>query len=223
MRKGRALLLLLVAVTVASTAMFSTQASAVISYSEEIGGSCGSFVLLWGTDVDGGCRTHATSEGRVELRKHIFGIESHITSCNSEFSGRFESAGYGYLLEQVFSGAGCNRQACRVFIDDDPPIWEVSPWNAIGREGVPDGLAEGTEFLTTDFCVEPVGGGADETCEIDIPFQSYSNQHRQEYGHVSEMSAHGSPGSRCELVGHWNSETGGTHDGAAEQELVVTH
>jgi hypothetical protein len=144
----------------------------------------------------------------------VFGIESHITSCNNEFAGRVAGNATGQIFEQVLTGASCSRQACKTGS-------EGNPWPASGSENTAGVSPQG--FLTTNFCVEPVGGGTDETCEIDVPFNSYSNQHRQEYGQVGEMSSHGISGFRCELVGHWNSETGGTHDGQAEQEGVITH
>lgn len=180
---------------------------------ESTGNHC-SAVSLSGTDVDGGCLTHATSNAGVVLRKHVFGIESNITTCDNEFAGRLSEDAEGYLLEQVLTGAGCSRQACK-------PSSEATPWAAHGFEGTPQGVTEGDEYLTMNFCAEPVGGGTDETCEIDVPFQTYEQQHRQEYGHTSEMGSHGISGFRCELVGHWTSETGGTHDGAAEQQITL--
>jgi hypothetical protein len=207
------------AAIIVAAIVIPAQAAGFVTYSREGGSACDGLMTALGTDVDGGCLTHATSEGTIELRKHIFGIESHITGCNNEFAARFLSDGSGWIFEQALSGASCSRQACRVPNTSNPPILEGDPWKAHGTESF--GSGQGT--LTTSFCVEPVGGGTDETCEIDVPFRSYSNEHRQEYGQVGEMSSHGMTGFRCELVGHWNSEVGGTHDGQAEQELVVTH
>jgi hypothetical protein len=180
---------------------------------EATGNHCAG-VTVSGTDVNGGCLTHAFSEGSVELRKHVFGVESHITDCNHEFAARVGEGMAGYVLEQILGGASCSRQACKF------GAGEGSPWPLTGSEGA--GL-EAAQFITTTLCVESVGGGGGETCEIDVPFDAYANQHRQEYGHATEISAHGVSGFRCELIGHWNSEIGGTHDGQAEQELVVAH
>jgi hypothetical protein len=213
MRNARKVLLLAVMALAAMAFAASTASAQSLELTDEATGAHCPAVTLNGTDVDGGCLTHATSESAIELRKHVFGIESHITSCNNEFAGRVSEDAQGYIFEQVLSGAGCARQACK-------PTGEGTPWAASGAENTGTG-AQG--FLTTDFCVEPVGGGTDETCEIDVPFNAYSNQHRQEYGQAGEMSSHGISGFRCELVGHWNSETGGTHDGQAEQEGIVAH
>jgi hypothetical protein len=209
-------LLPVLAVAVATIACVTPAAAQTLEVKQENGSHCPS-VTLTGTDVNGGCLTHATSEGTGELRKHVFGIESHVTSCASEFYFRVESDGSGYILEQVLSGAGCNRQACK------DGLGEQQPWKASGLEGMPPGATEGTEYLTSTFCAEPIGGGQDELCEFDIPFQSYENQHRQEYGHAAEISSHGTAGFRCELISHWNTETGGSHDGQAEQEVTVRH
>jgi hypothetical protein len=214
MRNVRKLMLLAVT-ALAAMAFAATSASAqTLEITNEAGGAHCSAVSLSGTDVNGGCLTHATSEANIELRKHVFGIESHITSCNNEFAGRVSEDATGYIFEQVLSGASCTRQACK-------PAGEGTPWAASGSEG---SFLEGEEFLTTNFCVEPVGGGTDETCEIDVPLDDgTAGNHVQEYGHASEMSSHGITGFRCELTGHWISETGGTHDGDPEQEGVISH
>jgi hypothetical protein len=166
-------------------------------------------VTLTGTDVDGGCLGHAASEG-VELRKHVFGVESHTTVCQLEFEGRLDEDATGFALEQIFSGANCSRQACAVG-------GEATPWPVQGAE------TAGTEHITANFCIEPLGGGTDETCEIDIPFDQDPSTHTVELGIAGEMAGHGISGFRCEVIGHWVSETGGTHDGDAEGDLVVTH
>lgn len=170
-----------------------------------------------GTDVNDGCLSHATSEGTIEIRKHVFGIESHITSCTMEVAIRIGGNGVMRIFEQVLAGASCSRRAC-IASGSEP-----TPWAASAFEGSPLGTVEGTLYSTTNFCFEPVGGGTDEICEVPVPFQSYSNQHRQEYGHATELISHGPSGFRCEIVGHWNSETGGFHDGQAEQEVEVIH
>jgi hypothetical protein len=197
-------LLWLAAVAVTTMVLVSPATAQTLEIAEEAGAHCPA-VTLSGTDVDGGCLTHITSNGNVELRKHVFGIESHITSCVHELHGRISEDAEGYLLEQVLSGVGCQRQAC-IASGSEPTPWEIHSF-----EGTPQGVTEGSEYMTLTFCVDPLGGGQDELCEIDIPFQGYVSQHRQEYGHAAELSAHGVSGFRCELVGHWNSETGGAH------------
>jgi hypothetical protein len=168
-------------------------------------------VTTSGTDVNGGCLAHATSESGVTIRKHVFGIESQIAVCNSEFHMRVGEGGTGYLLEQQLSGASCTREAC------NEAAGESTPWPFTANEGSP---VEGTEYLTTTFCVEPIGGGTDESCEIDLPFQHNTSDLSIELGHSTELPSHGITGFRCELVGHWATEIGGTHDSAAEQRPV---
>jgi hypothetical protein len=197
-----------VAITAIVAAVAPSAAQAVEVTDEATGDHCSS-VTLTGTDVDGGCLFHLASEAPIQFRKHVFGVETSVTSCSTEFAGRYSEAGDGYLLEQVLTGSGCQRRACR------PGDIEAGPWPVHVHAGPPM-VAEVT------LCVEALVGGSDEICEIDIPLQPYSNQHRQEYGSTTEIPGHGTSGFHCELVGHWNSETGGTHDGAAEQEIAVS-
>ena len=216
-------LLLVAAMAVATITFGVSGASAqTLELTDENTGNHCAAVATSGTNVTGGCLIHANSEGTVELRKHVFGIESHITNCNNEFHGRADedASNASRIFEQHLTGANCARQACAETFEKGG-----TPWVASGFEGTPQGLVEGTEYLTTNFCVEPVGGGADEMCEIDVPFQTAENQHRAEFGHnvAVEMPGHGISGFRCELKGHWNTELGGTEDGTAEQEVVVAH
>jgi hypothetical protein len=215
MRNARKLLLGGLTAIVAMGLGSATASAQTIEVTNESGGAHCTAVSLTGTDVNGGCLTHATGETATELRKHVFGIESHISSCLNEWNARSNEDAQGYIFEQVFTGASCVRQACK------NGSGEAIPWVSSGNEG---SALEGSEFLTTNFCVEPVGGGTDETCEIDIPLQTPGGgNHTTEFGHASEMGSHGISGFRCELVGHWNTEVGGTHDGDPEQEALSTH
>jgi hypothetical protein len=84
-------------------------------------------------------------------------------------------------------------------------------------------VLEEAEYLTVTFCVEKLDGTNDESCEISIPLRTVTGTHQQEFGHASEISGHGISGFRCELIGHWTTETGGTHDGQAEQTIELAH
>jgi hypothetical protein len=176
-------------------------------------------VTLTGTDVDGGCLIHADSEGEVLLRKHVFGIESLITSCKNEFWGRVNEDAQGYIFEQQLTTAGvghqqCTRQACEEEV-------ESHPWPATGTE-----LGVGNEVLTTNFCVESLTHGSPESCEIDVTFKNKAD-HTSEFGNSTgtELPGHGVSGFRCELVGHWNTEASGAklHDGEAPTNVIVAH
>lgn len=201
---------------------------------EDTATSCGTATRT-GTDVNDGCLIHAESEGfeagapSVVLRKHVFGVESTITTCHNEFFGRVGGNAAGWILEQQLSGAGCTRAAC-----DEVDPGESRPWHAVGHESLlandpePVGSRD-PQHLTVDFCVEPVGPphGAEETCIIEVPFTQFDTgtTHTQEFGHGGglEMDGTGLGGFRCEIKGHWQTETGGTHDGQAEQEVQVAH
>lgn len=222
MRTLRVTLLLAIAST--AIAMTASAASAqTLEVTNEATGTHCPAVTISGTDVDGGCLTHITSEGNVVLRKHVFGIESDIyDNCTQEHSIRINEDGNGYYLEQqLFSGGGGG--GCSVVACFDGAQGEKRPWPANAFEGTPDGIVEGTEYITIAPCFEPPNGGAESSCETDIPFQTAENQHRLELGHATETASHGVSGFRCEYVSHWNSEIGSTHDGQAEQEVIVTH
>jgi hypothetical protein len=89
------------AVTIATTALAtSTASAATLEIRNEAGNTHCPAVSISGTDVNGGCLIHATSEGEIEIRKHVFGIESHITTCGSEFWGRVDEDAVGYAFEE---------------------------------------------------------------------------------------------------------------------------
>jgi len=224
MRNARKVLLLAV-MALAAMAVAAQSASAALSIANETAGGACPAVSISGSQPAGGCLIHA--KGEAELRKHVFGVESHITTCTNEYHGRVSSTGSGWIFEQVLTNdaaaadPNCTRQPCKV-------NGEATPWKADGFEGAANNNPEPfTEWLTTNFCVEPIGGGTDETCEIDVGFNETVN-HRYEFGHegagtAAEMSSHGVSGFRCEIIGHWAGETGGTEDGASEVNVEVNH
>jgi hypothetical protein len=189
--------------------------------------------------VAGGCFTHTKSQGEWEFRKHVFGIESHFTSCEVEFYERLNEDGEGYMLHQSFSHPSCVRRPCQ----EPSPETEPTPWPAHldelhkpgvnGETGLTSPIGGHTEILTFNFCVEPIGGGTDETCEIDVAFNQTATPSQYEGGGAgSEMASHGISGFRCEIVGHYITEhipvgqqgreenlVGGQQEG----EITITH
>jgi hypothetical protein len=207
--------MLLAGLVIAVAGVIAGPASALTITNEATGLACGTATAS-GTGATGGCLGHMTSEsGGVVLKKHVFGVESTISTCSMEFHTRTSTNGTGFAIEQVLSGAGCTRQSCK------SAGGEAQAWAASGTESA--SAQEGGEFITTNFCVEPVGGGTDETCEIDLAFNETATLHRYEAGHAAEMPGHGISGFKCELGAHWNGESGGTHDGAAEVNAEVGH
>jgi hypothetical protein len=189
---------------------------------ESFGGHCSAVTKPTAHTVSGGCLFHGAG-GTAELRKHVFGIESHITTCGAEFHGRVNEDAEGVMVNQTFSGASCNRQPCQEAGEAGPTPWPVHGDEAhnVGIDGE-SGLSpvdSHREFLTVTFCVEPIGGGADESCEIDFAANQVGATHASEYGGANESPAHGVSGYRCEIVGHWTTETGG----AGEINPVVIH
>jgi hypothetical protein len=181
----------------------------------------------------GGCLIHAKSTTEVELRKHVFGIESHIARCENEFSGRLNEDGEGYVIHQKLiphPDGLCDRQPC---IEPFPET-EPTPWPAHGDEGHVPGVDGETgvpagEYLIVNFCVEPVGGGGDETCEVSVPFNTVGGVgHDYEVGDGVEIPGHGTSGFRCEVIGHWQTEAvNGTLEdepgGEAETKIEIRH
>jgi hypothetical protein len=161
--------------------------------------------------TSGGCLIHVKSTGEVEVRKHIFGIESHIGRCENEFWGRLNEDGEGYVIHQKLiphPDGLCVRQPCT-----EPGESVPTPWPAHGDEGHVPGVDGETgvpagEYLVFTFCFEPIGGGSDESCEVSAPFNAVGGAgHNYEFGNVgAEIPGHGTSGFRCELVGHWQTE-----------------
>jgi hypothetical protein len=226
MRNLRKLTLLAIAATAVMAFAASTASAAALEVRIEANNNHCPAVTITGTDVNGGCLIHATSEspggaGAVELRKHVFGIESHITTCDNEFWGRVSENATGYIFEQQLTGPNCTRKACE-------EETESTPWAASGSEN-----AANSEILTTNFCVENAGtpqnpsDSGDESCEIDVPFKNYAaTDHHTEFGitGATEQPGHGISGFRCELVGHWQTEVGpDTHDGESPINVIVAH
>lgn len=194
---------LLSVVAVASALAFAAPASAqTLEVTDETTGSHCPAVSLSGHSVSGGCLFHVKSNGTFDLRKHHFGIESSLGQCNEEFSGRINEDGSGYLFDQLVTG--CQWEACYEGSD----ISDEIPWSVAGSES---GL--GTETMTIVICHQEQG-----QCEVEFPFIA-TGDHQYRLGQVAEIPGHGVAGFRCELVGTWNTETGG----AGEQSIEVTH
>jgi hypothetical protein len=175
----------------------------------------------------GGCLIHAKSEPTqgVELRKHVFGIESHITTCDNEFTGRVNEDAEGYIGHQLLTGASCVRQPCKV-------DGVTTEWPAHGDEAHKDTVPKAgetgvlpshghREVLTVTFCVEPIGGGADESCETSVPFNQ-TVAGKAEFGTGEEIAGHGFSGFRCELIGHWETEHTSSPEGVPPL-ITITH
>jgi hypothetical protein len=210
MRNARkALLLAAAALAVMAFAASSVSAQTLTINNETNGGACGAAPTKNASThaVSGGCFIHANGEGNIELRKHVFGIEDHITSCTNEFSGHVGTAGTGFITNQVLGGAACTRKPCEEVNGVGATV--KSPWPATGAEGTSQEPQGGeSAFLQTTFCVQPLAAGSSpESCTIKVPFGETATNHRYEFGHAAEMpGADGFPGFRCELVGHWNGE-----------------
>jgi hypothetical protein len=112
MRIARKLLLVASLAIAASAFVASTASAQTLVVTDESTGSHCSAVTLGanGHDVDGGCLLHIFSEAGVVLKKHVFGIESTITTCNTELLMRLDEDAHGYILEQDLTGGSCTRR-----------------------------------------------------------------------------------------------------------------
>jgi len=202
---------LLVVLTVAAMTFMASPASAEpLELVDEASDSSCPTVTVSGVDVEGGCLVHATSDGLVELRAHVFGVEVATASCNIEVHGRFDDEAEGEFFEQLFSGANCPYRAC-----EDAP-GEANPWPAVGTD------VAGQPILTVQLCVEPTSGGADQPCELDLPLNPADEEgHSHELGGPTEVAGHGTAGFRCEVLGQWTTEVGGVQASDDEQGVVI--
>jgi len=175
-----------------------------------------------GHTVTGGCVIHLVSENEFVLRQHIFGIESQVLICESEFTARLNEDAEGYATNQILPDHGaCNREAC----DEETPPKEKRPWHMGGFEGAttPEPHPDFNEFIRLRFCVETPTNtshpSGETNCEIDIPLREVESagSHQYELGEAgvfpgAEMAGHGTAGFRCELIGHWLTENDGSYD-----------
>jgi hypothetical protein len=168
-----------------------------------------------GTDVNGGCLIHLVSQGEIRIRTHnMFGVEFELGlfNCNHELQARLGEDGQGYAFEQVLAGPDCVRQACK------GGGAEAIPWAVSSRE-----VGNGAEEATLSMCLERPDVGGPETCEFDLPIRDAGPDHDYVLGSSSEMPAHLSSSFKCEVIGHWDMEVGGTHDGQAEEQVELAH
>jgi hypothetical protein len=111
MRTARNLLLVAIA-ALAALAFSAASASANSIWVSENGVPC-SNVVVNDHDVTGGCVTHVTSEGGIELGAQIpfFGY-THMSYCDNEYTLRLDSAGEGTITGFSFSGCTSSPTEC---------------------------------------------------------------------------------------------------------------
>lgn len=214
MRLLRATLLVLAAGVILAVAAPTTASAMTIEARYEDDDTSCSAVSLSGTDVDGGCLLHAVSDGGVIMKQHVFGMEVTVSVCESEFHARIDEDAAGYILEQVLTsppGLTCTLQACKSGGGEQQP-WAIDI----------DDPGDDTELMTANLCVEPSGGGTDQTCEVDLPVvETAPSSNEFQIGDGGEVAGHGVAGSRCEIEGQWITEMGDTHDAETEEAVVL--
>lgn len=140
----------------------------------------------------------------IEIRRHVFGIESSLTECSEEFTLHLNENGGGYIADPQVTG--CAYEACYTGSD----MGDIEPWAFWAFES-----GGSNEAMTIAMCHEELG-----FCEIDIPLSSTAMSHMPKLGRTTEMPGHGvAGGAKCELVGEWLMEA----SEGQYQEIEVTH
>lgn len=137
------------------------------------------------------CIGHAV--GSATLTSHVFGHEELASQCDVEVTGEIYEDGTGHSTQQSLTGPNCTQQACDSASEAE---WTVI---AVGETGPDVGHA------TTEFCLEPAGGGTERHCLIEgTGTRDPVEPHR---GTTSdEGSCPISPGVSLEISGSGTSE-----------------
>jgi len=194
-------LMLLVSMAMAAMAFAVPSASGqtLEATSETTGEHC-SAVTVVGHTPEGGCPIHAMSEGGVIIRMHVFGIESTVTTCDEEIHGVSDGDTNGYGFSQVISGNGCGREPC------EEPDGSQEVWPAQGNEGSTHAGFDASARVS--ICVATTPDMNETRCSADIPWRETGEEsHQFEGGESSEMPGIGTAGNRCEVIGHWLTES----------------
>jgi hypothetical protein len=181
MRIARKLFLLaLVAVAAMAFAASTASAQGIEVLHEDAPGQphCGDGI------TQEGCLIHA--EGEILLGGHVFGIEATVSNCHVEMEAHIEGDG-GISVESVVltdhpGVDDCVRQPCQL------------PWLGNGEEDDPEGSGEVVHAI---FCIEPVGGGTDQVCDVEVPLATTGDH--QYHLLFDDLPGTGTP--PCELGG----------------------
>lgn len=103
------------------------------------------------------CLVHVVSESPTALETHLFGSEQLQSQCTDSFTAEFNEDGTGSIHNQVLSGPNCTRQACDSAAESE---W-LTP--SAGEE-----IGPGQARVPVRFCLEPVGGGTEQHCTVDL-------------------------------------------------------
>jgi hypothetical protein len=178
MRFARKLfLLVLVAVPAMAFAAATASAQVQVFHEDALGQPiCGN------GSSSNGCYTHA--EGEIRFDGHVFGIEATVSNCHVELEAHIEGDGDVTVESAFFTHhpgvADCTRQPCGL------------EWlGNLEEEG------SGDEFFHLFFCIEPIGGGTDQACDVEIPLETTGDH--QYHLIFDNLRGNGTP--PCELGG----------------------
>jgi len=208
-RYRHALLTLFVAAVAALAAPSAAFAQLEVT-DEATGQHCGS-VSVSAHAVSGGCKSHFT--GEVEYWMHVFGVETLVTRCQKEITLYWNEerliTGYSVVLFNEPFGDPCTRRSCREAGGGE------QPWPGDSSE------AGGGESIRLTSCIEPLGGGTDQVCTVDLPLVDTSD-HSFQIGDGTEVPGVGTAGFRCEEVAELHVEATPNAE-AGETDFEVTH
>lgn len=148
------------ALMLAAVALAASSASAITVRQEPGNTACPAGPIVAAHVVTGGCHATVASNGTIPLLVHTGAAEVVISNCTVTGELRVNSAGAGFITNQVFGGgAACTRLPC----DEAAGSMAKIPWSATlaGTGAAPS--------LEATFCVRPVAsgeGGSPTLCTV---------------------------------------------------------
>jgi hypothetical protein len=212
MRTALKLLLAALATTLAmgfAASSATAQAEFHVEPEDEPGTSC---------SVLDPCEIHAESTESLEHPTSVLEVfvPGHLvfSRCHDEFEGEIREDGTGHITNQVLRDptgqpGACTRQACDSAGEAEWPfeLEENSP---------------GNEVIHVDFCLEPIGGGAENHCDVELPITD-EGDHHYVIEATDEPCAIPDPPFTVFVSGEWELEHGHPLPNENHQPIEISH
>lgn len=193
-------LLLVGAIVLAAMMSAASMASAVTVRQEPGNTACPAGPTVAAHIVTGGCHATFTSNGGIPLLAHTGAAEVAVSNCTVSFEARVNSAGSGFITNQVFGGgAACTRAPC----DEVTGFMRKHPWPLTLTS-----FGGGVFTLEVTFCLRTVAGGefrAGSLCTVHfvIIASGHTYTAHPSAGVGQEAACEGLP--QVEISGSFNS------------------